>query len=107
MPQPTAKFFPQDKMSVVFGPLTIHCSYWVAWGDDRWHAKIERAEDATGGLPPGFDRLRELVTEALRGGKSRQIMVEGSEGIPGSPAAASQAPIQPPVPTRGNGPKIV
>ena len=93
MSQPTAKFYPQDKMRVVFGSLTIHCSYWVEWGDDRWHAKIEGAEDATGGLPPGIDRLRELVTEALRGGKSRQIMVEGSDKIPGSPAAVSQKPI--------------
>jgi hypothetical protein len=81
MPSPVAKFLPQDKMTVVFDTLTIHCAYWVEWGEDHWHVQIERLEDRAGGELPGFERVSELVKEALRGPASRRISVEAAAAL--------------------------
>src|SRR5690348_15692376 len=76
MISPVAKFFAQDKVTVVFESLTIHCAYWVEWSNDRWHVQVERIEESRDRELPNFDRVSSLVKEALRGAASRSILVE-------------------------------
>ena len=76
MTQPKAKFFPGDKVDVICDSFTAHCDYWVEWGDDRWHVKILGTEKREAGADFDYDRVVQIVREALRGGKQRQILID-------------------------------
>ena len=84
MHAPVAKFFPHDKMTVAFGAVVIQCTYWVEWGDDRWHVQVERLEGGADSKLPSSESVSELITEALQGAPSRRIFVE--EGKPNQTA---------------------
>jgi hypothetical protein len=98
MLSPVAKFFPQDKMTVVFGTLTIYCEYWVEWGDDRWHVQVERLDEKGGGEIPSFECVSELIKGAIGRPASRRILVEekrpnqAPEPTSGSVAPRAQEP---------------
>ena len=81
---PKARFYPGDKLSVSWGSLTVHCSYWVEWGEDRWHVDIDQVEDKSGSAPKEEEYLLKLVAFSLRGGKNQDIYIAGKKVVPGS-----------------------
>jgi hypothetical protein len=68
---------------VSWGSLTVHCSYWVEWGEDRWHVDITQVEDKSGSAPKEKEYLSKLVAYALGGGKGA-LVVDGETIVPDS-----------------------
>jgi hypothetical protein len=74
---PKARFHPGDRMTVSAKGVSVDCTYWVEWGDNRWHVDIVtyKADEATGLVTKS--RLRWMVAKALNAPESRFLIIDG------------------------------
>lgn len=77
--KPRAWFESGQDLLVTFGGCTVHCHYWVEWGEDRWHIRIDRIEEKSRTHPTSVDLASKAVAYVLRGGKGRILVIDGRE----------------------------
>lgn len=80
--KPRAWFESGQDLTVRFRGCTVHCHYWVEWGVDRWHIRIDRIEENSHTYPTCVQLASKAVAYALRGGKGRILVIDGRETVP-------------------------